>query len=151
MARFYSNENFPRRAVEALREIAHDVLTSYEAGRANQQIDDHDVSGICNRGATDFTDGEPQGFLSRAPLWEVETRRDRCLHARSESRSFGSKYSRCGKGSRILRGETPQGDAQELLEDREKKNLTSKLADSPVSQSLIRSASGPAWQRNCRG
>jgi uncharacterized protein with PIN domain len=43
MARFYSNENFPRRAVEALREIGHDVLTSYEAGRANQQIDDHDV------------------------------------------------------------------------------------------------------------
>ena len=29
--------------MEALREIAHDVLTSYEAGRANQQIDDHDV------------------------------------------------------------------------------------------------------------
>ena len=43
MARFYSNENFPRRAVEALREIGHDVLTSYEAGRANQQIDDHDA------------------------------------------------------------------------------------------------------------
>ena len=43
MARFYSNENFPRRAVEALREIGHDVLTSYEAGRANQQIHDADV------------------------------------------------------------------------------------------------------------
>lgn len=43
MARFYSNENFPRRAVEALREIGHDVLTSYEAGRANQQIDDANV------------------------------------------------------------------------------------------------------------
>lgn len=43
MVRFYSNENFPRRAVEALRVIGHDVLTSYEAGRANQQIDDHDV------------------------------------------------------------------------------------------------------------
>jgi hypothetical protein len=43
MARFYSNENFPRRAVESLRKIGHDVLTSYEAGRANQQIDDHNV------------------------------------------------------------------------------------------------------------
>jgi predicted nuclease of predicted toxin-antitoxin system len=43
MARFYSNENFSRRAVEALPEIAHDVLTSYDAGRANQQIADADV------------------------------------------------------------------------------------------------------------
>ena len=29
--------------MEALREIGHDVLTSYEAGRANQQIHDADV------------------------------------------------------------------------------------------------------------
>jgi hypothetical protein len=32
MARFYSNENFPRRAVQALRELGHEVLTSLEAG-----------------------------------------------------------------------------------------------------------------------
>jgi len=37
MARFYSNENFPRRAVEAVRELGHDVLTSHEAGRANKK------------------------------------------------------------------------------------------------------------------
>jgi hypothetical protein len=40
MARFYSNENFPKRAVEALRKLGHDVLTSYEAGMANQGIPD---------------------------------------------------------------------------------------------------------------
>ena len=35
MARFYSNENFPKRVVEELRRLGHDVLTSYEAGRAS--------------------------------------------------------------------------------------------------------------------
>jgi len=43
MIRFYSNENFPRRAVEALRRLGYDVLTSFEAGRANKQIDDSEV------------------------------------------------------------------------------------------------------------
>jgi len=42
MASLYSNENFPRRVVEELRLLGHDVLTSLEAGRANQKIpDDH--------------------------------------------------------------------------------------------------------------
>jgi hypothetical protein len=40
MARFYSNENFPKRAVVALRKFGHDVLTSHEAGMANQGIPD---------------------------------------------------------------------------------------------------------------
>lgn len=43
MARFYSNENFPLRAVEALRELGHEVLTSLESGRANKRIPDDEV------------------------------------------------------------------------------------------------------------
>ena len=43
MASFYSNENFPKRVVEELRRLGHDVLTSYEAGRANQKIPDDQV------------------------------------------------------------------------------------------------------------
>jgi len=43
MARFYSNENFPLRAVQSLRALGHDVLTSLEAGRANQKIPDAEV------------------------------------------------------------------------------------------------------------
>lgn len=43
MARFYSNENFPLRAVQALRALGHDVLTSLEADRANQKIPDAEV------------------------------------------------------------------------------------------------------------
>ena len=43
MARLYSNENFPLPTVEALRRRGHDVLTSLEAGRANQKISDSEV------------------------------------------------------------------------------------------------------------
>ena len=43
MARFYSNENFPLPIVLDLRRAGHDVLTSHEAGNANQRIPDHQV------------------------------------------------------------------------------------------------------------
>lgn len=43
MARFYSNENFPLPVVEELRKLGHDVLTSLEAGQANQAIPDDQV------------------------------------------------------------------------------------------------------------
>jgi hypothetical protein len=36
--KFYSNENFHLGAVEQLRSLGYDVLTSLEAGRANQRI-----------------------------------------------------------------------------------------------------------------
>jgi hypothetical protein len=43
MARLYANENFPLPAVEELRRLGHDVLTSYESGRAGQAVPDEDV------------------------------------------------------------------------------------------------------------
>ena len=43
MASFYSNENFPIKVVQRLREMGHDVLTSHEAGKANQRIPDNEV------------------------------------------------------------------------------------------------------------
>lgn len=43
MARFYSDENFPQPVVEALRALGHDVLTSLDAGDANQRIEDPKV------------------------------------------------------------------------------------------------------------
>ena len=43
MARLYTNENFRRRIVEALRAIGHDILTSFEAGNANLGISDDEV------------------------------------------------------------------------------------------------------------
>lgn len=43
MAAIYANENFPRRVVNELRMLGHDVLTSREAGRANQMVPDDEV------------------------------------------------------------------------------------------------------------
>jgi len=43
MARLYSNENFPLPTVKKLRELGHDVLTSYESGKIGQAISDQDV------------------------------------------------------------------------------------------------------------
>lgn len=43
MARFYSNENFPLRCVQELRQLGHDVLTSLEAGKANLAVPDEEV------------------------------------------------------------------------------------------------------------
>ena len=43
MARLYTNENFDFKVVEVLRSLGHDVLTTKEAGRANQSISDDEV------------------------------------------------------------------------------------------------------------
>jgi predicted nuclease of predicted toxin-antitoxin system len=43
MARLYTNENIPLPVVEALRQRGHDVLTTYESGKANQAIPDSEV------------------------------------------------------------------------------------------------------------
>ena len=49
MSRLYSNENFPRQAVEALRLLGHDVLTVLEAGHAEQAIADAEVLAFATR------------------------------------------------------------------------------------------------------
>jgi predicted nuclease of predicted toxin-antitoxin system len=43
MARFYADEQFPKRVVELLRDLGHDVLTVQEAGKANLKIPDEEV------------------------------------------------------------------------------------------------------------
>lgn len=43
IARLYSNENFPLPVVTALRGFGHDVLTSLDAGKANEAIPDDEV------------------------------------------------------------------------------------------------------------
>lgn len=43
IARLYSNENFPQPVVAALRGFGHDVLTSRDAGKANDAIPDEEV------------------------------------------------------------------------------------------------------------
>ena len=43
MARLYANENFPLPVVEELRRLGHDVLTTQEAGKADQEVPDDKV------------------------------------------------------------------------------------------------------------
>jgi hypothetical protein len=43
VAKLYSNENFPQPVIDELRRLGHDVLTSLEAGNANQGIPDDAV------------------------------------------------------------------------------------------------------------
>ena len=43
IARFYSNENIPAQVVTELRRLGHDVVTSWEAGKANSAVPDAEV------------------------------------------------------------------------------------------------------------
>ena len=43
MARLYANENFPFPVVEHLRQLGHDVETTYGSGKDNQAIPDEEV------------------------------------------------------------------------------------------------------------
>jgi Domain of unknown function (DUF5615) len=43
MAHLYANENFPLPVVEELRRLGHDVLTTYESGRAGIAVPDDEV------------------------------------------------------------------------------------------------------------
>jgi Domain of unknown function (DUF5615) len=43
LARLYANENFPLPVVTRLRELGHDVLTTLDADKANQSIEDEEV------------------------------------------------------------------------------------------------------------
>jgi hypothetical protein len=42
MARLYADEDFPFPVTERLRQLGHDVVTAFEAGQANQAIEDTD-------------------------------------------------------------------------------------------------------------
>jgi predicted nuclease of predicted toxin-antitoxin system len=64
MLKFYSNENFPIEMVNLLRGRGYDVLTSYEAGQANQKIPDDEVLMYAtNAGRTVITENR-QDFMN---------------------------------------------------------------------------------------
>lgn len=43
MIKLYSNENFPLEAVQKLRSLGYDVLTTLDAGKAGSRIPDNEV------------------------------------------------------------------------------------------------------------
>jgi hypothetical protein len=73
MARFYSNENFPLPVVLALRQAGHDVLTSYDSGKANQRIPDEQVLAFATQQSRALLTLNRQHFIR--------------LHRRSSSRA----------------------------------------------------------------
>ncbi|HFA50339.1 MAG TPA: hypothetical protein ENJ95_15105 [Bacteroidetes bacterium] len=46
MAKLYGNENFDHQVMKYLTALGHDVLTSLDAGKANQRIPDEEVLGF---------------------------------------------------------------------------------------------------------
>lgn len=112
MASLYSNENIPNGLVAELRALGHDVLTSYEAGNANQRVPDDAVL----RFATDrersvltlnrqhfkrlhrATRGEHAGIVSCTP------ESDHVAHARRIHEILCNVPTLSGRHVRIYRG-----------------------------------------------
>ncbi len=70
--KFYSNENFHLGAVEHLRSLGYDVLTSPEAGRANQRIPDEQV--------LEFARQESRAVLTFNRLHFVRSHKQSAIH-----------------------------------------------------------------------
>lgn len=49
MAKLYANENLDLAIVEILRSLQHDVLTTLEAGNANQKVPDSEVLAFAHK------------------------------------------------------------------------------------------------------
>jgi hypothetical protein len=80
MTRLYANENFPLQAVEELRRLGHDVLTTQQAGKAGQAIPDLQVLAFaCEEGRALLTLNR-RHFGSSAPVG-CRSRGNRGLHA----------------------------------------------------------------------
>ena len=79
MARFYANENFPRQAVNELRGLGHDVLTSLEAGNANRSVPDEEVLGFAARERR-VLPPRTATLSATPPQWRDSACRHRDLH-----------------------------------------------------------------------
>jgi predicted nucleic acid-binding protein len=62
VAKLYSNENFPKAVVEHLRALDHEVLTTFESGRANQSIPDEQVLAFAAQGGYAVLTQDRQDF-----------------------------------------------------------------------------------------
>ena len=64
MAQLYADEDFPLPVVERLRALGHDVLTTAEAGRANQGLSDADQLEFATRQARAILTRNRRHFIS---------------------------------------------------------------------------------------
>lgn len=111
MARLYANENFPVEVVQWLRELGHDVLTTHDAGKSNQAIEDDLVlrfateTGRCvitiNR--KDFLRLH-RSFPDHAGIIICTENRDFAAFARRIDEALRSEPELAGKLLRVVRG-----------------------------------------------
>ena len=73
MARFYSDEDFPHKAVLHLRHLGHDVLTIQESGLANQRTPDSVV--------LDFAMSQRRAVLTMNRRHFIRLHHDRADHS----------------------------------------------------------------------
>lgn len=85
MARLYANENFPQPVVQELRNLAHDVLTTVEAGNANQLIPDDEV--------LEFARSENRALLTLNRKHFVRLHDSGALHAGIVACTFDPDFS----------------------------------------------------------
>lgn len=67
MAQLYSNENFPLPVVEHLRSLRHDVLTTLDAGKANQAVPDAEVLNFARSQNRAVLTLNRRHFIKRSP------------------------------------------------------------------------------------
>ena len=85
MARLYADENFPKPVVVALRALGHDVLTTEDAGRSDQEIPDDEVLA--------FAIAERRGVLTLNRRHFIWLHRQRPSHAGIVVCTFDADFS----------------------------------------------------------
>jgi uncharacterized protein (DUF433 family) len=69
LARFYSNENMALRVVAELRRLGHDVLTTLDAGKANDSVPDSKVLAFATAERRIFLPHNRRHFLQLDRHW----------------------------------------------------------------------------------
>jgi predicted nuclease of predicted toxin-antitoxin system len=101
MARFYSNENFPKQAADELTQrFGHDVLTALAAGNANRAVPDEEVLA--------FAASEERILLTFNRLHFLRLHREFPNHAGIVLCTFDSDFS--GQARRIHDAVEKQGE-----------------------------------------
>ena len=91
MARLYSNENFPLPVVERLRALGHDVLTTQQAGKADQAVADAEV--------LKFAGNEQRAMLTLNRRHFIKLHRENARHAGIVVCTFDADFA--GQAERI--------------------------------------------------
>ena len=121
MLRFYANENLSAVIVNLLRSFRHDVLTSYDAGNANQGIPDDQVLATATVDERCVITFNRKDFLAlhrsgvdHAGIVILKDDRDRIQQAQMIHEELGEESSLSNRCFRVLK-RNQSGSIQPLL------------------------------------